>query len=181
MTSSAPVTLPALPPGASFERIIAHWTAGTHTPSSLDRKHYHFIVSGSGLVVPGTSLIHNAYRPARAGYAAHTRGCNSRSIGVSVAAMHGAVEGGTNGAFPITAVQWNAFTSLIARLCRVYKIPVTPRTVLTHAEVQPTLGIAQRGKWDIAVLPFDPEQPRGALLVGARMRREVTEKLRPLR
>jgi N-acetyl-anhydromuramyl-L-alanine amidase AmpD len=181
MTTPSPATLPALPPGASFERVIAHWTAGTHTPSSLDREHYHYIVSGSGVVVPGVSLIPNAYRPARAGYAAHTRGCNSRSIGVAVAAMHGAVEGRTNGDFPITAVQWAAFTNLIARLCRTYKIPVTPQTVLTHAEVQPTLGIAQRGKWDIAVLPFDPKQPRGASLVGARMRREVTERLRPIR
>ena len=34
-----------------------------------------------------------------------------------------------------------------------YNIPVTRQTILSHAEVQPTLGIKQRGKWDIAWLP----------------------------
>ncbi|WP_248311240.1 hypothetical protein [Bosea sp. UNC402CLCol] len=33
---------------------------------------------------------------------------------------------------------------------------MTPKTVLSHAEVQGTLKIAQRGKWDIARLAFDP-------------------------
>ena len=34
-----------------------------------------------------------------------------------------------------------------------YGIPITRATVLTHAEVQPTLGVRQRGKWDITWLP----------------------------
>jgi hypothetical protein len=34
-------------------------------------------------------------------------------------------------------------------------VPVTPKTVLSHAEVQANLGIKQKGKWDIAILPWD--------------------------
>jgi hypothetical protein len=43
----------------------------------------------------------------------------------------------------------------MSSLCRNYGIPVSPKTVLTHAEVQANLGITQRGKWDIARLPWD--------------------------
>lgn len=45
---------------------------------------------------------------------------------------------------------------VVVGLCRRYDIPVTPRTVLSHAEVQAKLGIKQRGKWDISRLAFDP-------------------------
>ena len=38
-------------------------------------------------------------------------------------------------------------------LCEEYDIPVSPWTTLSHAEVQQTLGIKQRWKWDYKVLP----------------------------
>ena len=41
-------------------------------------------------------------------------------------------------------------------LCRLHGIPVTRENVLTHAEVQSTLGIAQRAKWDVKWLPGMP-------------------------
>jgi hypothetical protein len=47
-------------------------------------------------------------------------------------------------------VQWNAFIALLRQLVRQYKIPVTRQTVLSHAEVQATLGIEQQGKVDIS-------------------------------
>lgn len=168
-----PKLTPVLPSGAFFERLIAHWTGGPHTVTSLDREHYHFITAGNGSIVPGVSVIPNAFKPARRGYAAHTLGTNSRSLGVSVAAMLGAVEGRTHGSHPITALQWANFIRLIAQLCRTYNIPITDMTVLTHAEVQTNLNRPQKGKWDISVLPFDPKQPRGAKAVGDRMRAEV--------
>jgi hypothetical protein len=43
----------------------------------------------------------------------------------------------------------------VAELCKHYKVPVTDKTVLSHAEVQKNLGITQRGKWDVAILPWD--------------------------
>ena len=53
----------------------------------------------------------------------------------------------------INEAQIEALAQLVANLCRRYGIPVTRATVLTHAEVQPTLGVRQRGKWDITWLP----------------------------
>jgi hypothetical protein len=54
-----------------------------------------------------------------------------------------------------------------------YKIPVTPRTVLSHAEVQPTLGIKQNGKWDFTELSFRPSL-KGHKACGDYMRSRVS-------
>lgn len=141
--------------GAGLQRIILHWTAGSYKASRRDRDAYHFIVEGDGTVVEGDYPPEaNAHiRPPH--YAAHTGRGNTGSIGVSVAAMHGA-HGWPRmvpGRYPITDTQLDAMAKLVADLCRRYDIPITRRTVLTHAEVEPTLGIKQRGKWDIRWLP----------------------------
>ena len=94
-----------------------------------------------------------------------------------MAAMAGAIERPFNkGASPITGPQLSAFTDLIADLAHTYKIPVTRKTILSHAEVQPTLGIWQRGKWDIAWLP-GMTAPADPVLVGDRLRVEIAAKL----
>jgi hypothetical protein len=155
-----------------MERIICHWTAGGHKATALDREHYHYIFEGDGAEVRGDRPVEANREPMRGNYAAHTLNCNSGSIGLAVACMRGAVEGKTHGPSPMTRAQWDAMVARAAALCRQYSIPVTPRTVLTHAEVQGNLGIRQRGKWDIAVLPFEPSV-RGARAVGERLRAEV--------
>lgn len=91
-------------------------------------------------------------------YAAHTLGCNTQSIAVALCGMGGkdVRQSPFNaGRMPITRAEWDKLPLVLAALCRRYSIPVTPATVLSHAEVQGTLGIKQRGKWDIAILPFD--------------------------
>lgn len=155
---SAPVAVvPALwMPQASMERIIVHWTAGGNKASSTDRKHYHILIEGDGKLVRGDKTIADNESTSDGRYAAHTRSLNTGSIGVSLCGMMSALESPFDpGPFPITATQWAVLPKVIAALCERYSIPVTPRTVLTHAEVQSTLGVAQRGKWDIAILPFD--------------------------
>jgi hypothetical protein len=103
-------------------------------------------------------------------YAAHTLNCNTGSIGVAVAAMAGAVERPFNpGKAPITPAQVEGLVKLVRDLCRGYGIPVTRETVLSHAEVQPTLGIKQRGKWDIAWLP-GMDAPGDPVKVGDHLR-----------
>jgi hypothetical protein len=137
-----------------MKRIILHWTAGTHTPNGLDLSHYHFVINGAGNVLPGKHPVHASAAPIRGAYAAHTRGANSDSIGVALAAMAGAKERPFSaGKYPITPAQVEALVKLVRKLSADYKIPVTRQTVLSHAEVQPTLGIKQSGKWDIAWLP----------------------------
>lgn len=145
-------------PAAQMSRIIVHWTAGSHRSSGLDRSHYHLLIEGDGKLVRGIPAISlNDARGCKPSYAAHTLNCNTGSIGVSLCCMAGAVESPFKaGPAPTTRVQWDALPGVLADLCRRYSIQVTPKTVLSHAEVQGTLGIAQRGKWDIARLAFDP-------------------------
>ena len=156
-----------------MERIICHWTAGAHRATATDRKHYHFIFEADGREVVGNLPIEANASPIRGAYAAHTLHCNSGSIGLSMACMRGATENPLNyGPSPMTWLQWDAMCRKAAELCVAYNIPVTPRTVLSHAEVQGTLGIRQRGKWDFTVLPFDTSL-RGAKACGDRLRADV--------
>lgn len=153
-----------------MERIIVHWTAGTHTPSNLDKQHYHFIIDGAGKVHPGRFPVEANERPQKGKYAAHTLNCNTGSIGIAVAAMAGATERPFDaGRYPITQAQVDALAALCRTLAGQYRIPVTPQTILTHAEVQPTLGIKQRGKWDIAWLP-GMAAPGNPVAVGNKLR-----------
>ncbi|MDQ7775242.1 MAG: N-acetylmuramoyl-L-alanine amidase [Paracoccus aminovorans] len=156
-----------------MDRIILHWSAGTHSVSALDRQHYHFIIDGGGAVHDGDHPPEANERPVAGKYAAHTLNCNTGSIGVSLAAMAGAVEAPFNqGRYPITDAQVEALVSLCARLCVRYGIAVTRKTVLSHAEVQPSLGIKQRGKWDIAWLP-GMAKPGDPVAVGDRVRERI--------
>jgi hypothetical protein len=164
-------------PWAQMQRIIVHWTAGNSKASADDRKHYHLLIEDDGKLVRGAPSIDLNQAPVRSGYAAHTLNCNSGSIGVSLCGMSGAVESPFSaGKAPITQRQWAALPGVLADLCRRYAIPVTPATVLSHAEVEATLGIKQRGKWDIARLPFDPAL-KGARAIGDSLRVAVKARL----
>ncbi|MBD9519271.1 N-acetylmuramoyl-L-alanine amidase [Ensifer sp. ENS02] len=160
-----------------MSRIIAHWSAGAYRASDLDKEHYHFIVEGSGNVVRGDHTIADNVSTADDDYAAHTRGCNTGSIGVSLACMVGAIESPFHaGKYPMTETQWHRAMDVIAHLAEFYKIPVTSKTILSHAEVQPNLGIKQAGKWDFTRLPFAPNVI-GAKACGDKMRAEVKARL----
>lgn len=158
--------------------IVMHWTAGGHKASALDRKHYHFMVEADGNIVKGDRRPEDNLNTADGTYAAHTLNANTGRIGVAVCGMMGAVERPFNpGKSPLTWPQVNALTALAARLCAQYGIPVSRETVLTHAEVQPTLKIAQKGKWDITWLPGmaaagDP------VAVGDRLRADISKALK---
>jgi|GEM_PF-590030 len=164
-------------PAAKMERIICHWTAGAHKASEFDRGHYHILIEDDGKLVRGIPSIKLNEAPAKKGYAAHTLGANSGSIGVSLCCMGGANEAPFDpGKYPMTREHWDALTSVVADLCRRYSIPVTDTTVLSHAEVQNNLGIQQRGKWDFTRLAFDPSV-KGAKACGDKLRAEAKAKL----
>jgi hypothetical protein len=162
-----------MPNSTKMKRIIAHWTAGSHNVSRVDREHYHFIWAGDGTVHQGDHSVTDNEVAGDGDYAAHTLRCNTGSIGVSVACMAGAKEQPFDaGLFPMTEDQWNGMVRGIAQLCRRYGIPVVASAVLTHAEVEDTLGIDQRGKWDITRLPWD-DSVQGATEVGHALRNAV--------
>ncbi len=166
------MTIPATwMPTVRMERIIVHWTAGTHRATAVDKSHYHVLIEGDGTVVRGTPKI--------GGKVAHTLNCNSGSIGVSLCCMGGddVKENPFNaGKWPLTRAQWDKLPLVLADLARAYGIDVTPQTVLTHAEVWPNLKIKQKGKWDITRLAFDPTV-KGHKDCGDLMRRRLTAAL----
>lgn len=160
-----------------MQRIILHHTAGGLIPSAFDKKHYHRLVDGDGNVHDGLHPISaNAPgKPLLSGqYAAHTRGLNTGSIGVSMACMANAHWSDPRSckAFP-TPMQVEVMIAEVARLCRTYSIPVDRRTVLSHAEVQTTLGIAQAGKWDFDYDPFGVMDSRDPVKIGDMLRHRV--------
>jgi hypothetical protein len=158
-----------LPPSTA-KQIVAHWTGGSYTPSSLDKHHYHFLIDGDGTVTHGEFLIDANDYPVPGEYAAHVRNWNSNTIGLAVCCMYGAKEEPFDpGPYPIKRLQWEALAELTAVLCKRYSIPIGPKTTLLHSEVEQNIGIPQRGKWDINVVPtpgysfalWTPEQAGG--------------------
>lgn len=165
-------------PDCVMERVIVHWTAGSYTVSATDKEHYHVIVGGDCVLVRGDKPITaNVSTSDNDGYAAHTKSCNSGSIGVSAACMAGAIEGPPlkPGSYPLLKNQWETLAAVVADLCRNYRIAVTSQTVLQHGEVEDNLGIAQDGKWDICALPWDPALSAGG--VGDQFRAMVEARL----
>lgn len=155
--------------------ITLHWTAGGHRASDDDLQHYHFVIEADGNIVKGRHKIEDQVSTQDGTYAAHVLNCNVRNIGVALAGMYDATEEPLSvGPSPITEKQISVAAVLIARLAGDYGVPVTPDRILTHAEVQPNLGIQQKGKWDIAMLPWNPDI-RGARAVGDWVRMKVRE------
>lgn len=156
---------------SGLKRIIAHWSVTNYEFNDLSAEHYHFMVNGRGEVRSGDHKPEANIKPEKGNYAAHTLNCNTGSIGIACMAMAGAKSVTNYGHYPILEVQFEAMCKKIAELCVKYKIAVSPTTVLSHAEVQTNLGIKQRGKWDIAVLPY--AQLTTAKDCGDHMRRRV--------
>lgn len=146
-------------PDCAMQKIIVHWTAGSYVVSAVDREHYHIIVGGDGQLVRGDySIKANVSTSDADGYAAHTKSCNSGSIGISAACMAGAIQGPPfkPGSYPLLESQWRTLAAVAADLATKYDIALGPKTILQHGEVQANLGIAQSGKWDICALPWLP-------------------------
>jgi hypothetical protein len=142
---------------ATVSRVHLHWTAAKHKASENDKDHYHVLVEDDGKVVKGNcDIAANSTTNPRGKRANHTLNANGGALAVSCCAMEGAVERPFSpGHYPLTAKQWEIAAIVTAELCYRYRIRVTPRHVLSHAEVQANLGIQQRGKWDIAILPWN--------------------------
>jgi hypothetical protein len=164
-------------PSCAMRGIVNHWTGGAYRASAVDKRHYHIIIEGDGTLVRGNHSIANNVNCANGNYAAHTRGCNTGFIGVSLAAMAGATESPLNfGRFPVTREQYEALVRVNADLCERYGIGVSAQTVLGHCEVERYLGKPQRGKWDPWRFAWSPESDRYTL--GGQFRQDVSRALR---
>jgi len=158
---------------SGLHRIVMHWTGGAYGDIALERDLYHALIDRHGRVILG-SKPPEANRGTNDGiYAAHTWRLNTGSIGVAVDAMAGAQESPFDaGGAPITRAQLDGLAVAVADFCETYDIPVSGYSVLTHAEVQPTLGVRQRWKWDITWLP-GMARPGDPVEVGDRIRAMV--------
>ena len=164
-------------PEARMSRIHIHWTAGAHKANAVDRRSYHILVEGDGNLVRGDCSIKANERGSGMKRASHTLNANTGAIGVSMCCMAGAREVPFSaGRHPLTEPQWSRMVEVVSDLARRYRIPVTPSTVLTHAEVHPILNIRQKNKWDITRIAFD-DGVRGFREVGDRLRAEVVARL----
>lgn len=160
---------------AKMSRIIIHWTAGTNTVNSVDKQHYHIVIDGDGIIHKGNHAIKDNEKIVGDNYAAHTKGTNTCSIGVSIAGMLNATEKDF-GKYPIKKEQLDVLIKVLKELVSHYGIAVTDKTVLSHAEVQTNLGIKQNGKIDICVFPWDSKNYNTAKKCGDYIRAKVVEK-----
>lgn len=164
-----------------IKRQILHWTAGAAGVSENEKDHYNFITGAAGVLIEGRFAPEdqnpNAVAKGTDFYAAHTKGCNTGSIGHAIDAMAEAKEKPFDkGSNPITEKMLAAFISNVATIHARYNLPISRETLLSHAEVQPTLGIKQNGKWDITWLP-GMKEPGDPVEVGDKIRDLVEKEL----
>lgn len=168
-----------LPKTAKPRAIVLHWTVGRNKANSTDLAHYHFVVEGDGNILAGNHTILDNENTSDGDYAAHCLGFNTRTIGISLCGMMGSKESPFQpGPEPIKANQFEMAARLAAKMCLQYGLTPTRTTVLSHAEVQPNLGIRQRGKWDVTRLPWNPNIS-GAGPCGDLFRDMVSSFMRP--
>jgi hypothetical protein len=172
-----PGSLPEKP-----ERLILHWTAGAHISRPDEWLHYHILIDheenvaedaddDTVTVLGGVPLERNM-RDVRGlpsastnpdeGYAAHTRGFNSRSIGLALCGMRGAIDRRPSsqhpgmidpGPSPITRLQVRRMVMLCVDFCQMFGYQPLEDRIFTHWEAQEIHGVRQKGKWDITWLP----------------------------
>ena len=164
-----------------MKRVHWHWTAGAPGMIQIEADSYHEIIQPDGTVQQGQFAVEANIPPLLPGqYAAHTLNANSYAIGIACDAMAGAHERPLDwGSNPLTEVQIEAMLDRTAYYCRRYGIPVSRQTTLSHAEVQANLGIAQRNKWDLMILP-GMTRVDDPVVVGDELRRRLTLKLKAL-
>jgi peptidoglycan hydrolase-like protein with peptidoglycan-binding domain len=160
-----------------MNRLVMHHTGGAHRPNTTDLRAYHRVTDGTGRVHAGKFAVEaNAPgRIQRGQHAAHTLNLNTGSIGAAIAAM-GEGQWATPSAskwFP-TATQIDGFLMDCAKLCEEWHIPVQRETCLSHAEVQITLRVTQRNKWDFDYpFAFIKTNTRDPVAIGDELRQEI--------
>ncbi len=158
-----------------MRRIIWHHTGGGYEPSADDLRAYHFVITGEGEVVAGDFAPEaNTGRLRPGQYAPHVAGLNTGSIGIAICCMRDGRWRSPSAAtlFP-RPVQVDAMLRQTAKLCDQYGIKPGQRSTLSHAEVEPTLGVEQAGKWDFDYDPRGRRDTRNPVAIGDDLRREL--------
>lgn len=163
-----------------MNRIIWHHSGGPYAPTADDLEAYHRTIDGDGKLHLGRHPI-SANAPGRkllpGRYAAHCLDLNGGSIGPAINALGGKnttwADPFGSTAFPVKPVQVDALIADSARLCIEYGIVPDRRFTLSHAEVEITLGIKQRNKWDFDYPPRGGPGRRDPVAIGDDLRAEL--------
>jgi hypothetical protein len=164
-------------------RVHWHWAASTYNVTWDVVRHYNAVFDKDGNKHDGGSPPEQQaiYAPPRYGVS-HTFRGNTHAVGLSVAAMAGAevTNWGTGvvdqGKYPLTWAGIDGMLEETMDLCREFDIKPSPWTTITHCEVQTNIGISQRNKWDIRVLPDNPTKLLGEKEAGDILRARMLEK-----
>ena len=138
-----------------MKRVILHWTAGSYNPNSVDKEHYHYLITGDAIVVEGNYSPLDNENCNDNKYAKHCGGGNTGSIGVAFCGMYGFKNMKDVGDYPLRKNQVEKGFELVAKLVKKYNInKITPDTVLTHYEFgKKNPKTSSFGKIDIVYLP----------------------------
>lgn len=136
-----------------LSKITMHWSVDKGVMNTSAAKHYHFSTDKNGKQHSGNLRPEANANTSDGNYVAHCRGFNTGNIGMAVLGMHGAEEKKTAGQYKLNQNQVEAFCEQVADIADIYDIPVSQKTIFTHAEVQSVHGVRQNGKWDIMWLP----------------------------
>ena len=140
-----------------MKRIIIHWTAGGHVPTSYEKERYHYLIDSLGKIHMGKFKPEANLICKKGMYAMHTGGGNTGSIGVSMCAMAGFRSKENQGDFPITKIQFESAMKLCAELVRKYGMKISPETVMSHYEFgQNHPKTTSYGKIDVIFIPPYP-------------------------
>lgn len=166
---------------SGLHRIHWHWTAGAYGDIAMERRAYNGLIDEQANRIDGEFRFEAQARYQIGRAASHTLNANTGAIGLACDAMHGAQERPLKwGAHPLTWEMVWEMCEWTAELCAAYDIPVSRWSTLSHAEVQPMLGIRQRAKWDFTVLPGDTIA-HDPIAIGDRLRGMTVEKIQDLR
>lgn len=122
-------------------RIVLSWSYTTnYRVTQATHQQYHYTVSSDGTVFKGVFKPEdNSFGLHPRTYAKHAPGINPGSIGIVLLGFRD-----FNPLYfedhphSITEIQVENTLKLCANLCRTYKLPLTPRTVLTKSEIPGT-------------------------------------------
>lgn len=177
---------------STARRCVLHWTAGGHSASPAELLRYHLLVEHVGgetdepeddgaRLVEGVPVERNlrslsgvppAHRDPDRGYAAHTAGMNSWSIGISLCGMRDAVDrrpdlGVYPGPNPITVQQLKCLFGTTVSILALHNLEPVAEQLHTHYEAEALHGVDQvpKGpgtwKWDIEYIPHRPDLAKG--------------------
>lgn len=171
---------------SGITRIHWHWTAGDDAitiqpgPNNDEGDHYNDVWDAEGKHFKGGApAIDQAFYTPDGRGVSHTLSANTGAIGLSVAAMGDSTSSGnlvSMGKWPLNWVQLDAMLKTTMAYCKEFDVRPSKWTTLSHAEIQPTLGIFQKGKWDIRVLPDNPTKLLDAVIAGDILRKRMIEK-----